>query len=90
MNASRSEGDCGESANKCHRKTLGRLVSETHFLRHACKERKESLSPSPRLIPGHNQSLVSGVVLDIPSSHSEAGRDVLESMTSLSLTDIFK
>lgn len=71
-------------------KTLGGLVSETHFLRHACKERKGSLSPSPRLIPGHNQSLVSGVVLDIPSSHSEAGRDVLESMTSLSLTDIFK
>ena len=60
------------------------------FLRHACKKRKEVLSPSPLLIPGHNQSLVSGVVLDIPSSHSEAGRDVLESMTSLSLTDIFK
>lgn len=28
------------------------------------------------LIPGHNRSLVSG--LDIPSSHSQAGRDVLE------------
>lgn len=35
-------------------------------------------------------SLVSGLVLDIPSSHSEAGCDVLESMTSLSLTDVFK
>lgn len=51
------------------------------YITTACKKESEkSLSPS----------LVSGLVLDIPSSHSEAGRDVLESMTSLSLTDIFK
>ena len=53
------------------------------------KQNKEFITER-RLIPGHNQSLVSGIVLDIPSSHSEAGHDVLESMTSLLLTDIFK
>lgn len=53
------------------------------------KESKKFIA-EPLLIPGHNRSLVSGAVLDIPSSHSEAGRDVLESMTSLSLTDVFK
>lgn len=39
-------------------------------------------------IPGYN--LKPGAVLDIPQSHGEAGRDVLGSMTSLSLTDVLK
>lgn len=62
---------------------LGREWKQFQASRAQSRSKRRSTTSAARtaqslsaLIPGHNRSLVSG--LDIPSSHSQAGRDVLE------------
>lgn len=52
-----------------------RADSEEGVLAAARKKESKKFIAEPLLIPGHNRSLVSGSVLDIPSSHS--GLDVM-------------